>query len=764
YRKIARVLDEKLDDSSQAFDVLVNAFSEDFDEQTTVKDLERLTQATQRWGDLVQTANTWLKDPEIQADTQKKISLMLWLAKWYGEDIGKPEWAMPYFQQVQKLDPHNVRVIRQVASLYKKAGNYDQVGQTLTNALEIATNERDRKEISVELGELLERQKNSPDQAIVYYKRALDVDAAYQPAIDALESIYTQRGQTRDIVEMLERKAQSRGEAAELNPTRIKLAGMYVNAPDTIERAGQLYREALEGEPANVTAMRGLKVVYSTLQDWQRLHALLESELEAVQTERERVDVLLQLAAVLEDHFIKPDLAAQRLEQALEIDPHNDLAYRAVERCYAKLRRFHDLVAAYDRHIAAANDDQTRIEIYAAMGKIYADELDDVEKGVDANRNITDIDPNNVPALEALSRLYEKQGETASALEAMGRVADLTLDTAQKVDMLFRIGKATDEKLGDRVTAQEKFRAAMDLDPTHLPSLGALRQIALDTADWYEASQLLEQEQANTPAPRQKAKLLVELGKLREEMLSEHDLAVAAFEGAYEADPENEDAAQPLADEYVNKGAFERAEPLLDLLTRKAQKREKSEQHRLYGMFGKTLAALGKNDRALRAYQQSFQADPTDMEVIRGLAEVCFALEDWPAALSNYQKVLTSLDEGDTELRTEVYFRLGSIKRRQGQARQAITNFEKALEIDPSHRPTLEALVQVYTDNKDWKQVVEYKRQILDNVIEGSERFVILNEIGDIWAEQDKNLAKAIEALEEALELQPENHILLHKL
>ena len=55
------------------------------------------------------------------------------------------------------------------------------------------------------------------------------------------------------------------------------------------------------------------------------------------------------------------------------------------------------------------------------------------------------------------------------------------------------------------------------------------------------------------------------------------------------------------------------------------------------------------------------------MEVIRGLADVCFALEDWPAALSNYQKVLTSLDEGDTELRTEVYFRLGMIKRRQGQ-------------------------------------------------------------------------------------------------
>jgi tetratricopeptide (TPR) repeat protein len=764
YRKIGRVLDEKLDDASQAFDILVNALNEDFDDDATVKLLEKVAQSTNRWGDLLQTANAWLKEQEIQADNAKKISLMLRLAKWYGEDIGKPEWAMPYFQQVQKLDPHNVRVIRQVASLYRKAGNIDQVGQTLTNALEIATSEKDRKEICVELGELLERHKGQQEQAIVYYKRALDVDPGFQPAIDLLETIWTPRGAWREIIEILERKVGTRAEPSELNPTRIKLAGIYVQQQGEQERPGQLYRDVLESEPQNLVAMRGLKAVYQSTEDWPRLLTLLEGELEAVQTERERVSVLLQLAALLEDHFIKFDVAAQRLEQALEIDPNNDDAYRAVERCYGKLRRWQDLVAAYDRHIAATSDDQVRVEIYLAMGKVYADEIDDVEHAVDAYRNVTDIDPNHVPALEALSKLYDKQGETASALDAMTRVADLTFDTAQKVDMLYRIGKAQDEKLGDRVTAQEKFRAALDLDPTHVPSIAALRQIALDTADWYEAAQLYEQEQTNTAAPRQKAKLLVELGKLREEMLTEHEGAIQAFEAAYAADPENEDAALPLADEYVNNSAWERAEPLLDLLTRKASKREKPEQHRLHAMYGKTLSALQRYDRALKAYQQSFHFDPTDMEVVKGLADTSFCLEDWPAALSNYQKVLTSLDESETEARTDVYYRLGSIKRKQGQARQAITNFEKALEIDPSHRPTLEALVGVYTDNKDWKQVVEYKRQILDNVMDGEERFVLLVEIGDVWADQDKNVGKAIEALEEALELKPENHQLLHKL
>ena len=43
---------------------------------------------------------------------------------------------------------------------------------------------------------------------------------------------------------------------------------------------------------------------------------------------------------------------------------------------------------------------------------------------------------------------------------------------------------------------------------------------------------------------------------------------------------------------------------------------------------------------------------------IRGIADVAFRLQDWPSALTNYQKVLTALDESDNESRTDVYYRL----------------------------------------------------------------------------------------------------------
>ena len=209
---------------------------------------------------------------------------------------------------------------------------------------------------------------------------------------------------------------------------------------------------------------------------------------------------------------------------------------------------------------------------------------------------------------------------------------------------------------------------------------------------------------------------------------------------------------------------WDKAEPLLDILTRKAGKRDRAEQHDLWNQLGLVTSKLGKDEKALKAFTAASQLDLTDQETIRGLAEVSFRLKDWGAALTNFQKVLTALGEDENEERANVYFKLGGIKREQGQAKQAINNYEKALGVDSAHRPTLDALVTIYTDLKDWKQVVAYKRQILDSVADGEERFRILNEIGDIWNDQDKNPNKSVEALEEALDLQPENHVLLHKL
>src|SRR5690606_37539403 len=178
----------------------------------------------------------------------------------------------------------------------------------------------------------------------------------------------------------------------------------------------------------------------------------------------------------------------------------------------------------------------------------------------------------------------------------------------------------------------------------------------------------------NTELPRQRARLLVELGKIRDEMLGEHAAAISAYERAIQLDSECEEAALPLVHEYGDKGRWADAAPLAEMLARKSKNLEKSEQQMLYKLLGNVMSNLGDYEKALRAYQTAHQLDLTDQETIRGVADAAYALEDWPTALTNYQKVLTALSEQDIEQRTDVYWRLGKIKEAQSQDRQAINN------------------------------------------------------------------------------------------
>jgi tetratricopeptide (TPR) repeat protein len=760
-RKVAKVFEEQLEDRPQAFDALYTAFEMDYGDMDVVRYLERMAQATNRWPELVANVNALLQQ---QTDPLPKITLCLRLAKWYAEDLGRPDYAQPYYGQVLQLDPNNVGVRRAMANFFKKQSQWQQQGQTLQQALDVAVNDVDRKEILTEMGEVLEKRMGEVDQGLSFYKRALDVDLYHLPALEALERIYGERGMNADLVEILTRKAKALTEPEQIASTKLRTGGLYETALGQIEKAGQVYREVLEVDPTNLLGMRGLERVYTHTAQWPDLVKVLEMQLDVVTTERERIDVLMKIAKIQEEQFLKPDLAATRLEQVVDIDPNHEGALEGLERCYRRLRQWLELINTYDRHINATLDRSKKIELWGYTAKVYAEEVQDLDRAIDAYLNITDLDDTNIPALDALAKLYEKQDNAAKAIEYMTRVADLTADGKQRVDMYYRIGKQLDEKLGDRPQAQERFEMALDLDPTHVPSLAALRVIAIDSADWDRAARYLDQEQMNTEAPRAKAKLLVELGKLREEMIGEHDLAVQAWEMALQSDPDNEDAALPLVNEYVNTTQWARAEPLAEMLAKKSGKRERQEQHRLQNILGKVLAALNKNEGALKAYQTALTLDLTDQETIRGLADVCFKLGDWPGALTNYQKVLTALGEEETEQRATVYYKLGLIKQNQGQAKQAINNFEKALALDAAHRDTLDAMVAVYDGLKDWKQVCHYKRQILDNIMDGQERYKMLQDIANVWIDKENNLPKGIEALEEALDLEPQDHKLLHRL
>lgn len=760
-RKVAKVFDQQLGDYEQAFEALQTAFELDYNDEDTVAYLEKMAAATKRWPGLVQLVNGWLEGAQ---DPAAQVALSLRLAKWYGEDLDRPDYAQPLYAKVAELDPNNVQARRQMASYLRKQGDWRQAGVMLEQAQRAATRESDRAAIFTDLGDLLEKVPEQEDKRLSYYQRALDADGYYVPALQSLEMIYEAKNMTAELADVLGKKATGLKDDTDAADVRLRQAGLLESVLGRPDEAIDAYRAVLEVDGGNVLAMRGLERVYIATQKWPELSEVLEMHLDVAATERERSEVLLHIAQLQEEQFLKPDLAATRLEQVVELDPTNQAAFESLARCYHKQRQWLELIGSVERYINAADSREKKVELFGQIATTYADHLQDQERALDAYLNIVDLDPNQVPALEALAKLYERMDDPANAIDYMSRVADLTVDGGQRVEAFYHIGKQLDEKLGDRVQARERFEQALDLDPTHLPTLAALRTIAMDEVDWDLASRYLETEQQHTEAPRARSRLLTELGRIRAEMLEQPEAALEAYQLAHQADPDNEDAALPLARRYVDGANYEAAEPLTEMLVRKSAQKERDEQFEMNMLHGRVEMEMSKPDQALRAYQVAHKLDLTNQEAIRGLAEANFQLGDWAGALTNYQKVLTTLSEDDVELRAEVYFKLGCVKREQGQGKQAINNFEKGLQIDPNHRPTLGALVGIYEGLNDWTQACAYRQQEIDNVLDGEERYALLNDLAGIWRDKVGDPHQALGAYERAAELQPDDHQLLHQM
>lgn len=765
-RRAAKVYDEKLNDNEQAFAAAMLAYEEDVSDQETVTLLERLASVGVRWNELMQTSNEWWKT----AQDPRWTHIGLNMAKWYGVELNKPEWAMPIYQQVLARQPDNLLALHSMTSLYRKSQQWPQLTQVLERCMTIARTEEEKRKIHVELGEVLEQHLGQTDQAVEHYKTALNLNGRDTAALSALERVYDGRNQVPQLVDVLSRKAEAfatQGNIEKANDVRLRLAEVLEDRANNAEQAVEVLRNAVEADPASMPALRGMERLYARLGRPAELLWSLEAQLEHATVERERIKLLTRIGEMQEEEFVKLPEAAARFEQVVEIDPNNDPAYRALARLYRRQSKWSELLSTLDRHISATVDRKDRVPLFTAMGQVYAEELNDPDHAIDCYQNALDVDYAHIPALEGLSRVYEKRAEWDRAIETLRTLSDHEREPSKVVDIRYRIGRLAEEQLKDEDQAVDLYRSALDVDPNHAGSLGAIRQIYQRRGDHYDAAQFLEKEINATEAPRAKAKLYYELGRIWNDHLDEREKAVQSFEAAMRTDPEQDDAAFPLVFHYAQTEQWEAAEPLAEVLVRKSGRRDPAEQLQLQLVMGRVAMKLGKTDRAVKALTAANGLDRSNVEVLRELALAYFQKKDWENAFKNYHLlVVHHKDDMDAEGRAELYFRIGVVKREQGDRRRAINFLDKALEEVPNHRPTLEAMVDTYAAGSEWEQVLGYKRQILDNHLNDiDERYNALVDIGNLWQDKAKNPQKAIASFSEALELKgDQNNILLVKL
>ncbi|MBI5542804.1 MAG: tetratricopeptide repeat protein, partial [Deltaproteobacteria bacterium] len=378
---------------------------------------------------------------------------------------------------------------------------------------------------------------------------------------------------------------------------------------------------------------------------------------------------------------------------------------------------------------------------------------------VTAYHQALELNPRCRPAMHALGMLYERSGNWPFALDMLGREAELLGGSREAVELFHRIGKINEEMLLDAPAAKAAYQKALMLDAGYLPSLRCLKGLFELDKDWDNFLQVIIQEAEHTIDVEERAHAWLAVASFYQDSREDRDSASRYYEEALKLIPDAMEAARPLADIYVAREDWERAEQMLDIVAHNLSEGAARDPQlgldlcrQLYRL-GYVCEKLKKTERALSAYEKAYQLDSTYLPSAEGYANLLVSTGKSADALSVYQAILIHHREDLTDLEVvEYYWQVGDLYRKLGQIERAKKEFDKALSIDSNHEPSLRSEIELSEELKSWEGAIEYRGR-LAGLVEADARFGLYMAIGQIAKERLNDAYRAIDAFVMALEL-----------
>jgi golgin subfamily B member 1 len=480
---------------------------------------------------------------------------------------------------------------------------------------------------------------------------------------------------------------------------------------------------------------------------------------EVAATESERLALRRRLAARLEERG-QIDDSIRALSSVLEASPEDVESHRSLTRLLRRRERHADLASELRRRFDLTTDPAERQELLRSLAGLYESQLADTPRAIETYERLAAA--GDGAALAALARLHERAGNPARAADAALRRAEVETDPAARVELLALAGRMA-ELLGEAGAAEARYTAALEIDPAHLPSRTALVDLFRRRGDHLRAARMLREAAAHSAVSSQKARLLYEAGCLHADEMHNVAEAQALFAAVLELDPEHVEAATRLCTPYERAGQWGRLEPVLELLARKAT--EPAKRLQLYLRLAATSRGLDHVDKARRAYLAVLEDDATMREAQAGLADLLYdravkgpareasALrEDATQAVANYRSLL--IHHGDVlppAERVRVLARLGRLHMRLAEPDRALSFFDQALALNPKHRGSLEACVDILCAREEWGPATDRLRHLIALTPE-AEQEKLLEKLGDIYFERQEDPVEAARAYAAGLE------------
>lgn len=401
--------------------------------------------------------------------------------------------------------------------------------------------------------------------------------------------------------------------------------------------------------------------------------------------------------------------------------------------------------------------------LLSRAARLYATTLDDSQSAERLYARLASLDPDDAEAALTLKRLRKKLGKYEEVIEELLARCEAEDSPTVKAMLWDEIGRIYLSELEDREQALVAFTQAFCEDPTDDARAAEIERLASrGTHAWADIMQSC-MDRAHTEMPdTAKHALLLQMATWYHERISRPDLALPCYNAVLAAAPGNERALSGLTALYRKTHQWSELSATLlmhaeapgtplpkarDLRTEAAE------------ILEMRLSAVGA---ARDLYERVIVQDPTHDRAGAALARLY-------EHASQFDKLAELLEErarnqtGSGKLAS--LYKLGETEElRLLLPEKAIARYQAILAEDPNHLDALQALDRCFSQTGRFRDLVQNLEEQIARAATPRHKMQLWERVASVWDEEFLDHARAAEAWENVLDLDPEHDAALTNL
>jgi tetratricopeptide (TPR) repeat protein len=357
-------------------------------------------------------------------------------------------------------------------------------------------------------------------------------------------------------------------------------------------------------------------------------------------------------------------------------------------------------------------------------------------------------------ALEALVKLHTAAGRRGQVVDLLLAGARLPFDASTLKDLRKRAGSAALES-GDERRAADLYRAAIEEDPSNLGAIQALIPLTKREDQLPELLMLRRRELALTEDPGARLWLRLEVSRIAG-LIEERSDRVEMLVANLEQQPGHDASIAALVDLLSARTLYSR---LAELLASQAIKLEKATEGARAARLWERVAEISEKhlddtNRALESYRKAASHDPIPA-TLDALARLHTSRsEHGPAATWLERRLLLPPDGAS---RTDLVLRLARAYLEAKQPQRAMAALDAGLTAEPSSRPILDLLLEVYRNEGAWDLLGRRLVAVCQTLTDPDALIKYAAEVADIFGTRLGTPDLAIPVLERAVKIAPQD-------